>query len=359
MDVATRSVIGGGTMSPGFQTFTHDHSKIVATNWKAKVNKALDVWNGDGTTLIKSNTLAVQATHPDLSKDDANLVFVVPGNLPGTTTSSIPTKIGDHHFILGSLYTASFDASTGTVGSPSEILASTGTENYYYPSFSPDGAWLVLDDAPKEGAFYNRNARVKLMHFPPAAGATPIDLPNLNLGDGLANSWPKWSPFVQTYKGKHILWLTFSSNRDYGLHLLNKGKNPDGTDIDSCYPPEGPTDPVYGGLPQPLSKTGVSLADCAQPQIWMAAVVIDPDPSLDSGDRSFPAFWLPFQDVNSHNHSAQWVEKIVVPPPPGGDAGTDAPDGGACVPAGGGCSAALCCTDVVCCGGTCLSSCIK
>jgi hypothetical protein len=90
----------------------------------------------------------------------------------------------------------------------------------------------------------------------------------------------------------------------------------------------------------------------------MAGVVVDPDPSLDAGDRSFPAFWLPFQDVNAHNHSAQWVEKIVVPPPPGGDAGTDA-DGGACVPAGGGCSAALCCTDVVCCGGTCLESCIR
>ncbi len=45
------------------------------------------------------------------------------------------------------------------------------------------------------------------------------------------------------------------------------------------------------------------------------AKIIDPDPSLDQKDRSFPAFWLPFQDVNAHNHTAQWVERVVA----GGD----------------------------------------
>lgn len=358
LDVATRTVLGGAAISPGFQSFTHDHSQLVASTYKTHKNLAFDVFSGDGTTLIKSNPLTVEGTQPDLSKDDKHLVFVVPGPLPGAAATSI-SKAGDHHFLAGSLYTASYDVASSTVGAPSEILASTGTENYYYPSFSPDGAFLVLDDATTNESFYNRVARVKLLHFPPSAGAKPLDLPSLNLTGSLTNSWPKWSPFVQTYKGKHILWLTFSSNRDYGLHLLNVGKNPDGTTIDNCYPPNGPTDPAYDDLPQPLSKAGVTYGDCAQPQIWMAAIVVDPDPSLDSGDRSFPAFWLPFQDVNSHNHSAQWVEKIVVPPPPGGDAGTDAPEAGTCVPAGGGCSAALCCTDVVCCGGTCLSTCIR
>ena len=30
-------------------------------------------------------------------------------------------------------------------------------------------------------------------------------------------------------------------------------------------------------------------------------------------DPSFPAFRLPFQDLRTNNHIAQWVEKVVRP----------------------------------------------
>jgi hypothetical protein len=347
MDVATRSVIGGAMMSPGFQTFTHDHSKMIASTFKAMAkNGAFQVFDGDGTTILATATLPnnMKATQPDLSRDDANLVYVVPA--AGTISMA-----GDHHFTGGSLYGSTFDVGTNTLGAPTSLLTASG-RNYYYPSFSPNGTFLVFNDAPQPGAtmttnddaFYNRGARVKLLHFPPNAGDTPIDLGKLNVADGLSNSWPRWSPFVQTYKGKKILWVTFSSNRDYGLHLVNKG-------FDNCYPPESPTYDV----PQPLSKQGVGYENCAQPQIWMAAIVVEEDRALDSGDRSFPAFWLPFQDVNSHNHSAQWVEKVQAPPAP--DGGTA--DGGICVDIGGACNPGLCCSYAVCCGGTCLSSCIR
>src|SRR4029079_1978208 len=114
-----------------------------------------------------------------------------------------------------------------------------------------------------------------------------------------------------------------------------------------CYPPEGPT---YD-QPQPLSKKGVTYGNCAQPQIWMAAVLVDEDGALDAKDRSFPAFWLPFQDVNSHNHSAQWVEKVLAPPGgPGPDGGAD---GGACGASGAVCGTTPCCADSVCCQGLC------
>jgi hypothetical protein len=156
----------------------------------------------------------------------------------------------------------------------------------------------------------------------------PVDLAALNIADGLTNSWPRWSPFVQTYKGHKLLWVTFSSNRDYGLHLVNKG-------FDHCFPPEGP---LYD-QPQPLSKMNTTYENCEQPQIWMAGVIVDSDRSMDAKDRSFPAFWLPFQDVNSHNHSAQWVEKIA--PPMG--CGNGAP----------------CSQSETCCNGTCLASCIN
>ena len=372
MDVATRTVLGGATMSPGFQTFTHDHKKMIASTFKTFMNQSFTVFDGDGATLLKTNDLpaGMKGTHPDLSRDDGHLVFVVPGNLPGSTATSI-SKAGDHHFLGGSIYASTFDPTSNALGAPVALLTAAGTTNFYYPSFSPNGSFLVLDEAPKEDAFYNRNARVKLLHFPPAAGSKTIDLPALNVADGLSNSWPRWSPFVQTYKGKKLLWLTFSSNRDYGLHLLNQGLTfTDATGVhpvDNCYPPSSPTEPAYGDNPQPLSKAGVGYTDCQQPQIWMAAVIIDDDASLDAKDRSFPAFWLPFQDVNSHNHSAQWVEKVLSPPPPPppGDAGPDgAIDGSGpplCLAAGASCAAGstgVCCADVVCCRGTCLSTCI-
>ena len=57
----------------------------------------------------------------------------------------------------------------------------------------------------------------------------------------------------------------------------------------------------------------------------MAGVLVDDDPTLDAKDRSFPAFWLPFQDVNSHNHAAQWVEQVPsMNKPDGGAGGGDA-----------------------------------
>ena len=43
------------------------------------------------------------------------------------------------------------------------------------------------------------------MHFPPQTGDQPLDLPNLNVANGLSNSWPRWSPFVQFYKNHQIL----------------------------------------------------------------------------------------------------------------------------------------------------------
>src|SRR5437762_10885809 len=84
-----------------------------------------------------------------------------------------------------------------------------------------------------DDAYYNRRARVALMHWPLKPNAAPIELPNLNaptLGARLTNSWPKWSPFVQRYRGMRLLWVTFSSNRDYGVHLANGP-------FDNCYPP--------------------------------------------------------------------------------------------------------------------------
>jgi hypothetical protein len=305
-------------------------------------------------SMMMMGMMGMQGTQPDLSADDMTLAFVVP--LQNNMQYGISMQ-GDHHFFGGSLYTSTFNPATNALGTPTLLLASTGTppttlNNFYYPNIASDGSFLVFNAAPSGDAFYNVNARVQLLHLPGTAGAQPIDLPALNVANGLTNSWPRWSPVVQTYKGKNILWVTFSSNRDYGLRLVNTG-------FGNCYPPESP---MYD-QPQPLSKQGVGYENCAQPQIWMAGVIVDPDPSLDASDRSFPAFWLPFQDVTAHNHSAQWVQQVQ-----GGSGGADGgTDGGgsdsgpACGESGAACgaSAELCCTDMVCCNGSCQPACVQ
>jgi hypothetical protein len=338
MNVATKTVSTGRLLSPGFQTFTHDHSKMIATTWLRAQNEFFTIYNGDGTRLLDIDRIgrfgrSVAATQPDLSADDSLLVYVVPR--AGTIS-----REGDHHFLGGSLYTSTFEASNNAVRTPELLLGATGTHNYYYPVIAPDSSFVAFNDAPEGDSFYNRNARVKLLHLPGQADAQPIDLPALNVADGLTNSWPRFSPFVQTYKGKRILWITFSSNRDYGLRLVNTG-------FDNCYPPKSPAE----NQPQPLSMPGVGYENCAKPQLWMAAVVVDPDPALDAADRSFPAFWLPFQSVDSHNHAAQWVERSQ----------DISPDAGACGEEGASCGGTgdLCCADTVCCVDVCQFDCIQ
>jgi hypothetical protein len=88
----------------------------------------------------------------------------------------------------------------------------------------------------------------------------------------LTNSFPKWNPFVfkATSSGGRVAWVTFSSTRKYGLR----------------------SPPGNGTL------------------LWMAAVDLDAPAGT---DPSFVAFALPFQDITTSNHIAQWTTEVVGP----------------------------------------------
>ena len=128
----------------------------------------------------------------------------------------------------------------------------------------------------------------------------------------LANTFPKWAPFVeeQTREGGRVMWFTFSSRRRYGLRRAS-GSNQ---------------------------------------LLWMAAV--DPDAVLRGEDGSFAPFALPFQDLSTSNHIAQWTSQIVPnestdggPPDPGNGG-----DGGQCLEIGAVCTegANECCAGLRC-----------
>jgi hypothetical protein len=113
-------------------------------------------------------------------------------------------------------------------------------------------------------------------------GATPVFLaraaaPGVR-DDGqtnLTDTFPRSAPFESEYNSDEVYWVTISSKRRAGL---------------------------YNGSRHQL--------------LWMFA--IDPAKLKDGEDGSYPAFYLPFQDINTSNHIGQWTSQVVTdePPPP-------------------------------------------
>lgn len=129
--------------------------------------------------------------------------------------------------------------------------------NAYYPAFSPDGQWIAFD-VSTEDCYDDFDAAVWVIS---AEGGTPIELVSANQVPGITNSMPRWGPLPDD----DVLWLAFSSKRYYGNKTLGN------------------------------------------PQLWVAA--FDPARAESGIDPSWPAFWLPGQDMTQNNHIPNWAER--------------------------------------------------
>jgi hypothetical protein len=197
---------------------------------------------------------------PDWSPDGTQAVFSRPQVVPPFA----PTGHSGAADLMLMPWTA------GAFGAPTTLLRSTGINNYY-PSFSPDNRWVLFNRASGESSS-NLGAQLWVT---PVAGGDPIRLTRADGGDANGNSWPKWTPFVESTGGEvdePLLWLTFTSRRDYGLRIQQQGREP-----------------------------GMRTS-----QLWMAAF----RPTTRGADPSTPAFWLPFQNITQGNHIAQWVPSL-------------------------------------------------
>jgi hypothetical protein len=160
----------------------------------------------------------------------------------------------------------------GTGWDTETTLVPYAGENNYYPAYSPDGSWVVFNRSPSNAnSFANASPDSDAGTYPdgqlwlvPEAGGTAVQL----LNAGAPASWPKWAPVVHSYYDGTLMWLTFSSARAYGLRLT----------------------------------------EWAETQLWMVAV--DPAKIGSGEDPSFPPFWLPFQDITTGNHIAQWSTAV-------------------------------------------------
>jgi len=185
-------------------------------------------------------------------------------------------------------------------GPPVELVPSRLGKNHYYPAFAPDSSFVIFDEstcangAAGDDCDADTDPTATVFAVKAAKGSTPILLARANAPGlldtttALTNSFPKFAPFVFQRvaggsaggeMGARLLWVTFSSSRNYGLRAA---------------PPAG-----VGG-----ENTIGSL-------IWMAAV--DPDAIASGSDGSFPAFAIPFQDLTTSNHIAQWTTQVVPP----------------------------------------------
>lgn len=285
LDVASRSKlfqlgtspVGGGS---NFQAFSPDETEIITSNGGTMVLR-------DAATGAPKdpNPLVALGTMPDYAPDGSAVVFAKPVNSPCALPTMCMPGINK-----GSIALLPWDGSAW--GGEQVLVQQAGTENNYYPAFSPDGKWVLYNFSAGSNSYDAGDARVRVVNV--ETGAV-IDLTLAN--DFGGNSWPKWSPFVQTHRGGTIMWFTFSSRRPYGHQSVG----------------------CSGG------------GTCAQ--VWMAA--FDVEKALAGAeDPSYAAFRLPFQDIATGNHIAQWVPTVVrTPCDDGGDCGPgEICTGGQCVP---------------------------
>jgi hypothetical protein len=282
------SLAQSGTKLSNFESWNPDGSKFVgvyADEGATRFN--LMLFNGTDAKFEKeitgTGTSTNPANHPDWSADGQTIAYM-----------SMGIRETNQRSYRGAIRMVKAQAGD-TWSSPVTVVPAVSRKNRYYPAIAPDNSFLVFNESSCPSGTTDRETDCNSDTDPSAtlwaarlqASATPVALTRANApgpmdqgATNLTNSYPKWSPFVTRGNGSDtskLMWVTFSSSRNYGLRTppepSNKTENPKGT------------------------------------LLWMAAV--DPDKVAQGVDPSSPAFALPFQDLGTSNHIAQWAEYLV------------------------------------------------
>ncbi len=276
-----------------FESWNASGSQFVGVYGDATKHGPVNLMLFDGTSGAMVQTIdlgGLRADHPDWTKstNGPDTIAFASVDASANTTDQRPATGG-----------ISFIQNSGSGwGAPQVLVPAQLGKNRYYPAISPDGTVVIYDEStcsntatagqPADkscNADTDATASVFLTHLPPG-DSTPILLAKANApgvadngNTSLTDSFPKWAPFTTQLDEFHKLyWFTFSSTRQYGL------RSP----------------------PAPASTNETNKGTL----IWMVGVQV----GVDGQDPSFTAFCLPFQDVATSNHIAQWT-KVFIPGP--------------------------------------------
>ena len=210
------------------------------------------------------------ATQPEISPDGTKLV-----NVEEDGGNGYPET--DYEPYEGRLVVHTLDLATNTVG-PSVVLLDRDTlgDNIssYYPSFSPDGQWLIMTRV-NGGSYDDGGSQTWVMKSDGSAPPVKLEIADDTLPGGTnpENSWARWrcrSRRRSARRTSRMFYLTWSSRRPFGNRI------------------------PYGGTPQ----------------IWMAPFF--PARAAQGMDPSGKVlFRVPFQNVRTANHIAQWTQAVV------------------------------------------------
>jgi len=302
------------TPKSAFHTWSPDGTQYAGVHtYLGAGDPRIHLFDGNTGQIVSSingtGTQANPPTQPDWSPDGQKIVYVRPDDYGPSANQNVQN-----------IWTASLRMVTRLEGgwsAPQVIVPHASGRNRYYPAVAPDSTFMAYNESTCPSGTTRSGAcdsdtdptamlwTARLVPDAPRVALARANAPGVMDGGrtALTNSYPKWSPFeVRGSDGpsSRLTWLTFSSNRRYGLRPIPDGKN---------------------GAP----NEGTLL--------WMTAV--DPDRAAADEDGSHPAFALPFQDLGTSNHIAQWAQYAVV-------------DG--CVTENDGCGAggATCCNGLSC-----------
>jgi Tol biopolymer transport system component len=263
------------TFAPVGNPFPDDSHAIALVT---STTGTLSLYDPDTGSAVPSNLAQIavpgrSALMPDWSADGNTVVFAS----PATTGQSVDVSNSSIATMSYSYATGSHVFGTPTMLVPAPItLNGQSYDNLFFPSFSPDGKWVIFDAATAPWRnFTDEHIPGQRLAMVPAAGGAPFDLTALDGGSGsLDTTWPHWAPGNTT----DYYWIVFSSERDYGHEVTAANTNP------NC---------VENGVKQ-----------CKQ--IWIGAISKAALAS-GSGDPSFEPVWLPGQATTADNISPYWT----------------------------------------------------
>ncbi len=247
-----------------FELYDPDTGTVVASNVAAQSVKG------------PNNTTGRSALMPDWSPDGRTILFTsapAAGQYIDVTAGALATMgytydYGNHVF-----------ANPTLILSQPVTLPSGTYDNFFFPSFSPDGA-LVLFNAARAKWRNTTDALQpgeRLLLTDPK-GSFVVDLANLNGPGEVGNTWPHWAPAATS----DYLWIAFSTERPYGHKVT---------------PATSPTAANNQGHIQ-------------YKQIWIAAIDKTKLPQAGQAnppDPSASPVWLPGQDLDADNISPYWT----------------------------------------------------